>query len=1113
MHWLCLIFFPNREGIFEHTTYFLGLALPAGAVPGGEEALIYMKDKCSFRLRLSVFRITLFPLILLCQADCAFCQESFSSNSVRYELALTQKTAADQKFLLNDRIAAKSLYEEASKEANLVPPDSTDVNSTLLLLLKTDVAYRQALLTHGLEFWGSTYSQTPAIPVQEFAHLNSTFQTFDQSLHEMNTDLQDASQTKTTIQTFDALAQATDTSADVAALQQGKAQLASDYYNNQLGLLQDRISQDFDRQKEIGRQTQSFLSQAAAKREALNSLIAKSLTSSIGIPVDVTSLAGKPLDQQVLSIGTQLISSNDSDLLNSLSSFSDTSATMLKYYQGVQSLKQEVSDDVQTAQQLGLLLRNPSLDKLQSVGGAIFTHLDSDTQTQWKDLVAQSKSLAPLLQLSANQSSIRDALGAYLSKQADLNQYLNPVVEELSRTSPQELLDIQRGILSGTRGLQLTDKDSEVLAEFLITSYTSQVCSLLPHSDLSAVLNAAQVANVDDLHAKLVASGIASLGSIRLNTQGTVTLSVGTSTTASLNLQSVLDQVQLVPTALTKDQVTQVYERMISRLDTSSSVLSGVITKQLLESPYSALIMKYVTSPTATIDQAALYGEVMRRLPAAGRDSALTQLAGLAVGSDFEQKSVYIPPMRPQDAQPGKGGADGALMQSAATALLGAAVPEAAVAEEVITMLTDLSELDGIADQISRLYSEDKEIEKEQLELQGMEREARFAEQTAEMDKRIAQASFQGAVAQGDIYKQALRDQAADQREAVVKAKLQLPGLVFKAELLRRYFDGLERSLALWRGDPRQTHGFFEAYVRSNPEYLRYILDEDIHLYDWLDRSVEGTHIDFETLRAHWDQLVTLSTNVCQDNGCSSDSGVFGSVTQTAILKLSDLVPKKQMEEFAAWKQSATDSQFTFSFMLDPGQRLVDPTLNNVRVVDVRLAGVKGPANVSLTQTRLEHSGISYIPNSGSFFREVFQPETANDLQWPSDSFDTEALRLRWTHPNSRKPLEGYGLYSLWTLTLLPTSDNRSIDDLVLRFAVQFNPTTSPTLLSKSDPNETLRVYTDSDNYFEFTASDLGLLGDPAQVSAELTAWEADTDVAQGEHSASTFRRVELVKR
>jgi hypothetical protein len=142
----------------------------------------------------------------------------------------------------------------------------------------------------------------------------------------------------------------------------------------------------------------------------------------------------------------------------------------------------------------------------------------------------------------------------------------------------------------------------------------------------------------------------------------------------------------------------------------------------------------------------------------------------------------------------------------------------------------------------------------------------------------------------------------------------------------------------------------------------------------------------------------------------------------------------------------------------------------------------------------------------------VFQPETAIDAQWPSDTFDTEALRLRWTHPNSRKPLEGYGLYSLWTLTLLPTSDNRSVDDLLLRFAVQFNPTAAPTLLSSSDPNQTLRVYTDSDNYFEFTATDLGLLGDPAEVSAELTAWQTETDVAHGEHSASAFSRVELVK-
>lgn len=126
----------------------------------------------------------------------------------------------------------------------------------------------------------------------------------------------------------------------------------------------------------------------------------------------------------------------------------------------------------------------------------------------------------------------------------------------------------------------------------------------------------------------------------------------------------------------------------------------------------------------------------------------------------------------------------------------------------------------------------------------------------------------------------------------------------YLAERMREEFDQFDRSFALWaRG--KAARGVIEQEIRNDPQNVRYALDSQIQLFDWLDRSRESAKTDPDFLRVHWNRMVRLAKDVCQKQGCKPGDGLMGQVGNTRQVSiLSDLLSAHDRQRFFEWQRN-----------------------------------------------------------------------------------------------------------------------------------------------------------------------------------------------------------------
>jgi hypothetical protein len=127
------------------------------------------------------------------------------------------------------------------------------------------------------------------------------------------------------------------------------------------------------------------------------------------------------------------------------------------------------------------------------------------------------------------------------------------------------------------------------------------------------------------------------------------------------------------------------------------------------------------------------------------------------------------------------------------------------------------------------------------------------------------------------------------------------PLAFYLAEKLRQEFDAFERSLATWVSGRSSFRSVLKDLVLRDPNYVRLVLDKDIHLFRWLDRSGERQRGSPDEIYSHWRQLYRLATDVCRDYGCLPGNTVLGSYGQTRPISIGQLVTTDEWERFGAW--------------------------------------------------------------------------------------------------------------------------------------------------------------------------------------------------------------------
>jgi hypothetical protein len=268
----------------------------------------------------------------------------------------------------------------------------------------------------------------------------------------------------------------------------------------------------------------------------------------------------------------------------------------------------------------------------------------------------------------------------------------------------------------------------------------------------------------------------------------------------------------------------------------------------------------------------------------------------------------------------------------------------------------------------------------------------------------------------------------------------------YYAERLRQEYDALDWSLALWAGANGGTHGKIAELIRSDPNNLRYAIDSQIHLFDWLNRDIEGQREDLQALTIHWQEITALADSICDQFACRT-SGVplQFELQRSAIIRVSQLMTKEDWQAFRDWQRTKPNTSIDLWFLIHPSADLISSQHENARIVDLQIGGLnhsQGAASQPVTLSRFEltHPGISYIAVGGKIYRDTQPPRSSTSAEAPH-ALDLSLLKSRWTSAipvayDSR--FEGYGPFTLWHLRLDSDATNQNIDDVGLQITYQY---------------------------------------------------------------------------
>lgn len=382
-----------------------------------------------------------------------------------------------------------------------------------------------------------------------------------------------------------------------------------------------------------------------------------------------------------------------------------------------------------------------------------------------------------------------------------------------------------------------------------------------------------------------------------------------------------------------------------------------------------------------------------------------------------------------------------AIAETALRYAMDAVFPGAGIAFQITTkVLGGLSEMNHLAKEIENYQRQIRETYRKQIHLMDMARESQLNIRLQELESQLAQLVQDGATSQLASYQQALVSSREAKQYVLRSIQIRKALIFYLLERLREEFDQLDRTLGLWIGEAGRPYGTIAELITSDPQFIRLAVDSDIHLYDWLDRDAEQSRADFQTSLAHWRQLYRLSRDICAIYGCLPGNARLGQVAQTQRVALSRLVTPAAWKRFREWQASeGVDGSLQLSFFIDRHWSEINPRHENVRVIDIRIGiqhmGITRPTS----QVTIIHPGISFILSDGNPGTEVLVPMAASGFDSP-EPFKLEALADRWnvTRP-SRRPLEGYGLFSNWRIEIAPTAETLLADEIFVRIAYQFN--------------------------------------------------------------------------
>lgn len=295
--------------------------------------------------------------------------------------------------------------------------------------------------------------------------------------------------------------------------------------------------------------------------------------------------------------------------------------------------------------------------------------------------------------------------------------------------------------------------------------------------------------------------------------------------------------------------------------------------------------------------------------------------------------------------------------------------------------------------------------------------------------------------------------QANDRRRRYVA--LRLPLLWYHAEMARRDFAVLDRSVGVWTAS-WQGSGALRRELLGDPSMVRLALDEDIQLYQWLaeDREIESRRDDLERLNVHWQQVATLARDLLQNYGIGPGGGQIGTVVALSDGSgIASYLGPAELKRFRSWQSTQGRNaqgqpvDFVMHVPVTPGSTVGGLTVtprHGLRAVDVEV-GLLDAAGIARAAPNVDvsHSGMGFVPvwdNQRERFRyveEVMRPISV--VTSPLHSRPMATYTNRWQDGVAAMPFDGYELFTTWKVRVMPSAETLAAQDVMIRFVTQYN--------------------------------------------------------------------------
>jgi hypothetical protein len=980
------------------------------------------------------------------------------------EKANIQKSLADEHYLRDDRQNAEKTYLRTLNTLNEEAPDDnlTPAQRAVKKLLKVDVDYRLLNLRLGNDFWSGYRTDRPSVPHRHLLIMEGLLETFEKQVGEIDELLErlekgEAEQAKLARLKYELEGKIKD-----QILAQEKGVIVERKERSNMGTWEARVRNLTGQRLAVEAQSKQLEDEQKQLSANASSMLVQAVASGAGVPPSVTTaVMTGDVKAALLQEATAQLGDANSPMSKAIGQVSRDAHKLQDLYISVAKRYEEARGQIEaggaTLKQAGDLIRKPTFESLVGVGDSLWAKLPDAERKRLTSRITQAVPTAGLLESYRRiELSAQDAAALRVRMEnlalsripianirSDLDMLAAQVVKNESQAKAQ-FISIYKKLAS----TNLSDAQYSTFVEQFVRNGASDLFEMVPTSQRLAVARAMGEPTVKGAITKLSDEGLSALRGGRIQ-NGKILYTVG-GRTSSIDIKSLFDTAALESATTGLRDLPSLYGELVKRTDQPQLMRLAIsqIPKDMLGISVEAALKRETDKTARENTWDALTSGMSVAANTKAREVLTYQSLGAAVVEEVVTRPeaafrVVAPPTVPAPS-----GSDTGISPQAnavATAALNYAIPGAGVA---VSLAQTFAKMDANIDEMNRLADQSLRIMAEQEQLYDLATEAYFQYALAEVEQRRAEVLRDSAEKQLGVYSAELTRRSNSTNKPLAAIGLRRALTYYVAERLREEFDLFDRSYAMWNSGLR-ARGAIAAEIQSDPQNVRYALDSDIHLFDWLNRERESTRGDPDVLRMHWRQMLQLAKDVCAKRSCKpgDGSGALGQIAATRTLSLkSDLVGDYEWRRFKEWQRDPRGS-FIMNFAMLPTFNIVPLHFENVRIVDVRVAGIRKDEKSVLSQIAITHSGISQIPRAAAdteggivFQREALLPKTSAAFNKPTD-FDVEALRTRFDGPSNAlnfptlREFEGYGLYTTYQLTLQNTPENTSVDDITIRIA------------------------------------------------------------------------------